>query len=363
MLDRRRVLVGGAGLAGALALSGCATVPTRALAATCPPPMDVALDRVIRTQAGLRPFRPAGFRVEAEPLGDTRLVHNYGHGGAGWTLTWGTGHLAVARGLPGHAGPVAVIGAGIVGLTTARLVQEAGFAVTIYADRRPEDTTSAVAGGQFHPTGTHSRGVATAAWRADYLRALDFAFRRQQLLVGDDWGVRWLTTYTEGAEPEGRLTATFPPAARAVPERENPFGRPMARYDTLYTETGRFLRRLLNEIEADGGRLLLRRFDGLADVAALPERLVFNCTGLGARELVGDASLVPIKGQLAILLPQPEVRYAVSSEAGYAFPRPDGIVLGGTFERGVEDTTVDPAAITRIVADHRRLFTGFGCGR
>ena len=354
------MLAGGAG-AAALLLPGCATVPLGRTRAECAAPIDVAADRVIRTQAGLRPFRPAGFRVEAEALGDGRLVHNYGHGGAGWTLAWGTARLAVDAGLPGHTGPVAVVGAGVVGLTTARLAQEAGFPVTLYADRRPEDTTSAVAGGQFHPTGTHRRGAVTEAWRADYLRALDYAFRRQQLLVGDDWGVRWLTTYVEGERPEGRLTPTFPPAARVVPAAENPFGRPMTRYDTLYTETGRFLRRLTNEIEADGGRLALRRFGGLDEVAALPERLVFNCTGLGARELAGDASLTPIKGQLAILLPQPEVRYALSSEAGYAFPRPDGIVLGGTWERGEEDVAVDPAAIARIVERHRRFFAGWRC--
>ena len=342
-------------------LPGCATVPLAGARARCPPPIDVALDRVIRTQAGLRPFRPAGFRVEGEALSDSRLVHNYGHGGAGWTLAWGTARLAMAQGLPGHAGPVAVIGAGIAGLTTARLVQEAGFPVTLYAAERPEDTTSAVAGGQFHPFSHVRRDQATPEWRARYLQALDYAFRRQQLLVGDDWGVRWLTTYVEGDRPEARITATFPPAARVVPAAENPFGRPMTRYATLYTETGRFLRRLLNEIEADGGRLVLRRFSGPEEVAALPERLVFNCTGLGARELVGDTTLTPIKGQLAILLPQPEVRYALSTDAGYAFPRPDGIVLGGTYERGVEDATVDPAAIARILERHRRFFSGYRC--
>ena len=57
----------------------------------------VSPERVVRTIVGLRPFRRSGFRVEAEPLGDTLLVHNYGHGGCGVTLSWGTASLAVDR--------------------------------------------------------------------------------------------------------------------------------------------------------------------------------------------------------------------------------------------------------------------------
>ena len=60
---------------------------------------------MIRTVAGLRPYRAAGFVVRAEALGDKRLVHNYGHGGAGITLSWGTSKLATELGLPGHQGP------------------------------------------------------------------------------------------------------------------------------------------------------------------------------------------------------------------------------------------------------------------
>ena len=49
----------------------------------CLPPVNVAPERVIRTLAGLRPYRAQGFVVRAEALGDKRLVHNYGHGGVG----------------------------------------------------------------------------------------------------------------------------------------------------------------------------------------------------------------------------------------------------------------------------------------
>ena len=60
--------------------------------ADCTPlaPVKVDASRVIRTVAGLRPYRRSGFVVRAEPLGEKRLVHNYGHGGGGITLSWGS---------------------------------------------------------------------------------------------------------------------------------------------------------------------------------------------------------------------------------------------------------------------------------
>ena len=64
---------------------------------------------------------------------------------------------------------------------------------------------------------------------------------------------------------------------------------------------------------------------------------------------------------LAVLLPQPEVRYAFTGEAGYMFPRADGILLGGTFELDEWSTEPEPETIARILASHRRLFEGFRC--
>src|SRR5205823_6414258 len=139
MLFDRRAFTGGS----AALLSGCATVGTRRSAGCTPlPPVLVDQSRVIRTMAGLRPYRRPGFVVRAEALGDKRLVHNYGHGGGGITLSWGSSKLATELGLQGHSEPVAVLGSGVVGLSTARLAQEAGFPVTIYAVALPPDTTS-----------------------------------------------------------------------------------------------------------------------------------------------------------------------------------------------------------------------------
>ncbi|MES2120330.1 MAG: FAD-dependent oxidoreductase [Pseudomonadota bacterium] len=358
LLDRRTFAAGTAAL-----LSGCATTGTRLGSANCTPLPPVKVDpaRVIRTVAGLRPYRKSGFVVRAEPLGDKRLVHNYGHGGAGITLSWGSSRLATALGLPGHSGPVAVIGSGVMGLSTARLVQEAGFPVTIYAAAVPPDTTSNIAGGQFHPFALYEPASVTPQWKAQFLTALEYSWRRFQIMVGDDYGIRWLPTYDEGDSPD-LYTADYPPINRVLSPPEFPF--PLAnvvRYDTMYIETGRYLRQMTRDVELAGGRIEIRRFATPADISALPESLVFNCTGLGSRELFGDMDLHPARGQLAILLPQPEVKYAFMGSAGYMFPRADGILLGGTFELDQWDATPQPSDIARILASHKRFYDGFRC--
>jgi len=363
----RRLFLGSA--AATLALPGCAT--NMATRRTAPPPTGclprvlVSPDRVIRTMAGLRPFRAPGFVVRAEALGEKRLVHNYGHGGAGITLSWGTSKLAADLGLQGHQGPVAVLGCGVMGLSTARLVQEAGFDVTIYTKALPPDTTSNIAGGQFHPFGHYRRNRVTPEWQAQFIAAVDYSWRRFQIMVGDDYGIRWLPTYVErDGTPEEQLTPTFPPANRILRPDEHPFpseAPAIGRYDTMYVETGRYLRQLIRDVQVAGGAIRVREFPSPAEIAALPERLVFNCTGLGSRTLFNDEELRPARGQLAILLPQPEIRYAYTMEAGYMFPRPDGILLGGTFELDKWEANPEPETIARIIASHQRFQARLRC--
>ena len=360
LLDRRSFAAGSAAL-----LTGCATVGGRPRTfANCSPLAPVLVDesRVIRTMAGLRPYRRSGFVVRAEQLGEKRLVHNYGHGGGGITLSWGTSKLATELGLQGYSGPVAVLGSGVVGLSAARLVQEAGFPVTIYAAALPPDTTSNIAGGQFHPFGVFHEDEVTPDFKAQFARALDYSWRRFQIMVGDDYGIRWLPTYVETNSPEAKVIATFPPINRMLSEAEHPFPwTSTLRYDTMYVETGRYLRQMLRDVQAAGGKIEIRRFASLADISTVPESLVFNCTGLGSRDLFSDQDLHPARGQLAILEPQPEVRYAFTGGPGYMFPRPDGIILGGTFEVDKWDATPEPATIARILENHRRFFASLRC--
>jgi len=364
-LTRRRFTQSAAIASMGTLLSACATVGTRSSTASgCTPlaPVNVDAGRVIRTVAGLRPYRASGFVVRREQLGDKALVHNYGHGGGGITLSWGTSRLATNLGLPGHSGPVAVLGAGAVGLTTARQVQEAGFPVTIYAKALPPHTTSNIAGGQIETAYLYKDDSVTPEWRAQLLAAMDYSWRRWQIMVGDEYGIRWLPTYEETQLSGSNPMDSYYPATKVLSRAEHPFPLDtVVRFETMYVETGHFLRQTMRDISIAGGKFEVRDFPSAQAIASLPETLVFNCTGLGSRDLFQDADLHPLKGQLAILLPQPEVRYALSGGPGYMFPRADGIILGGTAERDVWDPNPDPATISRLIARHKAFFSGFRC--
>ncbi|QIK96718.1 FAD-dependent oxidoreductase [Sphingomonas sp. HDW15A] len=361
-LNRRGFLLG-SGASGALVLSGCATVK---VGEGCSPliPVDVEESRIIRAVAGLRPYRSSGFVVRREALGDQALIHNYGHGGAGITLSWGSSRLAADLALAGTEGPIAVIGSGVMGLTTARLLQEAGRKVTIYTAALPADTTSAVAGGQVSPFGHFRDDSVSDAWRGQFAAAMAYSWQRFQRMVGDHYGIRWLPTYDESRNVSfaDEWLNAYHPNARSLGGGEHPFlVEHIVRFDTMYVESPRFMAQLASEVLRGGSEIRIRRFEQLTDLATLSEATIVNCTGIGARALIGDQELTPVRGQLVVLQPQDEVRYAFTGDAGYMFPRKDGILLGGTFERGEWDATPQPDAIARILSRHRRLFAGLRC--
>src|SRR5689334_22765907 len=155
----------------------------------------VSPERVIRHDVGLRPFRRSGFNVSIERLGDKPLIHNYGHGGGGMSLSWGTAHLVLQYALATPYRDAAVIGCGAVGLATARLLQDHGFTVTIYARDLPPNTTSNIAGASWAPVTVVDPAYRTPVFDDHFVRAARFAFRYFQHLVGSRYGVWWRETY------------------------------------------------------------------------------------------------------------------------------------------------------------------------
>jgi D-amino-acid oxidase len=302
-------------------LAGCAA-RRNPIAPPAPIPLArvrVAPERVIRTIVGLRPFRPAGFVVRAEKLDQKVVIHNYGHGGAGLTLSWGTAQLAITEAAQMETRQAAVIGCGVVGLSTARLLQQRGYAVTIYAKAMPPDTTSNVAGGLWNPTTVYDRQRVTPEFRRQFGEAGRTAFRRYQSLVGEAYGVRWLPLFRLSSEaryqqapPESAYSEIEPlyPDARQLARNEHCFDVPYVyRNYSMLIEPATYLNALLRDFLTARGDLVVREFRDAHDLMSLPEELLFNCTGLGARDLFHDDELIPIRGQLSFLLPQPEIDY------------------------------------------------------
>ena len=128
----------------------------------------ISRDRVIREVVGLRPFRPSGFVVRSEKFDDKTIVHNYGHGGGGITLCWGSSALAVRETAGMEHRTAAVIGAGVMGLTSARLLQDAGWQVTIYTRDPSRHSTSNVAAGQWAPTSVFDEDKLTPAFESQF---------------------------------------------------------------------------------------------------------------------------------------------------------------------------------------------------
>ena len=379
-MNRRTFLASSSMAAVGFGLSACgpkrAPLLTPRRAPLSLPPVKASWDRIIRTTVGLRPHRDTGFVVKTDKLDDKLVVHNYGHGGAGMSLAWGTGLMAAELAADHPARQAAVIGCGSVGLTCARQLQRRGYQVTIYALAVPPNVTSNMSLAGFTPaSGLVDATQRTAAWDAQYFRAADIAFRQLQLLAGTQYGVSWLDNYsltnnpptapTENGE-RPNLDAPFNTGRDVYGPGEHPFATTYAvRSPQIRIEPSIYLDALMRDFLLFGGRIVIRKFDTPRDLMTLSEAVVFNCTGLGARDLFGDQELIPLKGQLTVMVPQPEVQYHTNggvppvpgaSLGIHMMARSDGIILGGTSQRGVWTLEPDEAERKRVVDSHIAVF-------
>jgi glycine/D-amino acid oxidase-like deaminating enzyme len=291
----------------------------------------------------------------------TNSFHHYGHGGAGITLSWGSAHLALELARDIKQNRCAVLGCGVIGLSTARLFQRRGGSVTIYAKDLPPETTSNIAGGFWYPTSVYEGNRTTPKFIDQFNQSCATSNRAFQLLAGPEYGVHWIDTF-ELLSGEGALSDEMPGGTELYPDNhrfqdsKKYFGLSAVRqFSTMLIEPQTYLNALLRDFYIAGGKVVVHEFQNREEIAQLPETLIYNCTGLGAKKLVSDPSLTPVRGQLEILLPQPEIDYCYVGQPGYMFPRRDGIVLGGTFDHDVWSIEPDPETVTRILTNHSDL--------
>jgi D-amino-acid oxidase len=382
-LGRRGLLQ--ASLAGALA--GCSTMPgTSFEPALQLAPIRARTDRIFDIAVCLRPFRPAGPRVETERLGDTLVVHNYGHGGSGWSLSWGSSARAVRLAMQASPAEVAVIGCGALGLTSAILAQRAGARVTIYARDQLPETTSARATGEWTPDSRIALvNGAAPDFAAVWEEMARTSFKRHRDYLGlPGTPVEWIDQYsvsgnalrtTQSAETTdrpaqpavqfasyARSIRDLTPRWRPIPADATPFkASSVGRSEIMVFNIADYGHTLMNDFFIAGGQFRRADFRAPSQIAALGKKVIINCTGYGARALWKDETLVPVRGQIARLIPQPEVRYGLVYRGVLTVPRRDGLVVQ-SFARGEmqgwDDTneTPDRAEAEQAVRTVAELF-------
>jgi D-amino-acid oxidase len=244
---------------------------------------------------------------------------------------------------------VLVIGAGVIGLTTAVCLAEAGRRVAIRAAEPPPQTTSAVAGAIWGPHLVEDSGR-VARWGTETLRVLT------GLAGQPGTGVRLVPGREAAPVPypfpawAGPLLGVLPCPAGSLP------GGYAAgwRYTAPVCSMPVYLDYLLGRLRWAGGELAIAPVTSLAAAAReTTAPVIVNCTGIGAHTLVPDAALTPVRGQV-VITDNPGVSEffiglgADPSELAYFFPHPDRVVLGGTELAGDWSLAPRPATTERI---------------
>lgn len=349
-MNRRELLVGlTAGVLGAPLIRSAAALASQ----TRFPASNLSDEAVWRCVAGIRPFRKGSIRLEAERWGDRWMVHAYGHGGGGITMAPGTARVAVELLRERLAPParVAVLGSGIIGLSTALELIQKGYSVSLYARDFPPNTVSNLAGGFWAPAEV---GMGTNdTERALYRRILRLSYDYYDESVSPVLGVYRIPFYLSN----GSLQNLNPLPVELKVEKlaHLPFpGQAPAGLggSTFLIQTSAYMPWLFGDVQKGGTHIERREFTSPEEIKQLDDQAWVNCLGLGAGTLLDDPKVIPIRGQLVILKPTGR-NYVVGHDKGYMISRPDMLVAGGTFEEGISDPTPQPEACRKILERNR----------
>lgn len=329
--------------------------------------------QIVGYAAGVRPCRKGGVRLEIEPDEDKLVVHNYGHGGSGITLSWGSAEIAIelfeellSRHPEWRFQRIAVIGSGVIGLTTAHLLLDRGYQVQIYAKDFPPHTTSDIAPSIWSKILVDNHLTYQQKSLLDKMEALSFAhFHSLTLHQARFQGVSYVDVYTfkRGVEDTKKnLPQELGKTCREVEVQFKNQKKKGVFFRTIFIETSAYMQDLYEQLQQKNTVCIEKNFQSKEDLKRLPESIIFNCTGLGSKELFQDQMLFGVRGQLIYLAPQEKMNYILAGpvpEAGldvYMIPLKDRIALGGSYEyNGRNQEAYDPEICEKIFK-HSQLF-------
>jgi D-amino-acid oxidase len=252
------------------------------------------------------------------------------------------------------AADIVVVGAGVVGLSTAISLAEAGLSTRVVAAEPPSRVTSVAAGALWGPVrcGPDDRCL---AWAQTGLEELTALADEPSAGVHQSHG----RSVSRAAETPPAWAGLLPDL-RLLDAAERPAGFSSGwSYTAPAVSMPVYLEYLLNRYAARGGSV---EYATVSSLTAVDAPVVVNCTGIGARSLVPDESVVPVRGQVVVVQNPGISEFYIDHGADdtpdyvYAFPHDDVVILGGTAEEGASDWAPRPEVSARIMRDCAAAF-------
>jgi D-amino-acid oxidase len=254
---------------------------------------------------------------------------------------------------------VLVIGAGVIGLTTATCLAEAGVSVAIATAEPPQQTTSVAAGAIWGPH-LVGRDERVARW-ADVTLARFAEYSTPGIGANALDGIVRTASGIAARREAGAAKPEFAAGLALAPcqPAEMPPGYGSAwRLSAPIVAMPGYLNYLAERYGRAGGTTPFpAKIGALSDarVLAPSARVIVNCSGCGARELVPDPDVTPVRGQVVVTSNPGITDFFVGTAADhsdltYLIPHGDVVVLGGTEQPGNWSREPDPATAERIIA-------------
>ena len=250
---------------------------------------------------------------------------------------------------------IAIIGAGISGMSAAFLLMQKNHRITIYAKAFSPNITSDRAAAFWFPYHVRNdrRGIGWCQTSYDYYKNLagqkQTGISMQQLIK----------VLRKGIEEEEPVWIDFMPVDSYRIMHSNELPSNIAKgYEVQVPliETQIFLPYLQLRLQENGVQFIKKEIKHFNELTSDYD-IVINCSALGSAKLCNDESVIPVKGQVGLLAPKKDLPiYLDNEKLLYIVPRKDAIIIGGTYEEGVETEATDPSVIERILNNAYEIF-------
>lgn len=319
---------------------------------------NLSQEEMIGTNVGVRPYRKSGIRIEAEKIGDKFIIHNYGYGGSGITLSFG-GSKETIELLENETAEktVAVLGAGVIGLATAYDLLEKGYNVHLYANAWSPNLTSNVAAGIWSPLSFPSYlSEDKSKFHQKLLENSEARFLKSTTNEPEFAGVSFIQSYSfKVGDSEGAIK-TKNRGEEVIVHFDNGVIKNGRRVTELAIDGKLFMEDLFSKVKSNGAVLEEMNFSSIEDVLSLKEPIIINCLSMGSRELFNDQDFIPSRGQIIYFKFQPGIDYLLYQNVPNnpntwvsIYPWSDRIILGGVYEHGEERLNINQDIINKII--------------